>query len=198
MGGKVVVRLIGQSSSETSDVDAGMAAGRLFLVKKTADNISWVNCGNVIVPYGWRPSDKHIEHIDAENESDLHAKLPFAAGMSFGAEFEQGNRVRVWIASAGAFHVDEAQVKIPAGCKATHYVSTITVGAIRSSRSARARRRRTQASAAWAEAGTRASASSKAPSKASSTSARTAGRETARPTRAGRRSRSCSPRSIAA
>jgi hypothetical protein len=129
MGGKVVVRLIGQSSSETSDVDAGMAAGRLFLVRKTADNITWVNCGNVIVPYGWRPSDKHIEHIDAENESDLHAKLPFAAGMSFGAEFEQGNRVRVWIASAGAFHVDENQVKIPAGCKATHYVSTITVGA---------------------------------------------------------------------
>src|SRR5450631_3147202 len=58
-GNKVVVRLIGQSSSETSDVDAGMAAGRLFLVRKDPDKISWINCGNVIVPYSWRPSDKH-------------------------------------------------------------------------------------------------------------------------------------------
>lgn len=129
MGGKVVVRLIGQSSSETSDVDAGMAAGRLFFVKKDGEKIAWVNCGNVIVPYGWRPSDKHLEHIDAENESDLHAKLPFAGAMNFGAEFQQGNRLRVWIASAGAFHVDEQQVQVPADCKATHYVSTITVGA---------------------------------------------------------------------
>ncbi len=129
MGGKVVVRLIGQSSSETSDVDSNIAAGRLFLVKKQDDKITWVNCGNVIVPYGWRPSDKHIEHIDAQNETDLHAKLPFAGAMNFGAEFEQGNRVRVWIASAGAFHVDESQVSVPADCKATHYVSTITVGA---------------------------------------------------------------------
>jgi len=127
--GRVVVRLIGQSSSETSDVDAGMAAGRLFLVRKDGDKISWVNCGNVIVPYGWRPSDKHIEHVDAENESDLRAKLPFAGAMNFGAEFSQGNHIRVWIASAGAYHVDDSQVKIPAGCKATHYVSTITVGA---------------------------------------------------------------------
>ena len=61
--GRVVVRLIGQSSSETSDVDAGMAAGRLFLVRKDGDKIAWVNCGNVIVPYGWRPSDKHLEHV---------------------------------------------------------------------------------------------------------------------------------------
>ena len=126
---KLPVRLIGQSSSETSDVDAGMAAGRLFLVQKKGDQIQWVNCGNVIVPYGWRPSDKHLEHIDMQNESDLHAKLPFAGAMNFGAEFASGNSLRVWIASAGAYHVDESQVQIPAGCKATHYVSTITVGA---------------------------------------------------------------------
>ncbi len=128
MGYERFIRVVGQTASEASDLDAGIAAGRLFLVKKDSGSIAWQNCGSIIVPYEWRPRDGRVEHIDVQSESELHTALPFANTTSFGAAFAQGGRVRVSIASAGNYHVDENLVRIPADCKATHFVLTIGVG----------------------------------------------------------------------
>jgi hypothetical protein len=128
-----VYALYARDMAELDSVKA-QVSGRvqqLFLIKKADDGFSWGKpCQNFNVIYRWQPS-RHLNTYDLRNNTDVAAHLPFHTGLDFKGYFDQGQVVRIRVASRGSWNLDTTSLRVPRECAvgATHYVKTISVGA---------------------------------------------------------------------
>jgi hypothetical protein len=128
-----VYALYARDMAELDSVKAQVSGSvqQLFLIKKSDDGFSWGKpCQNFNVIYRWQPS-RHLNTYDLRSNTDVAAHLPFHTGLDFKGYFDQGQMVRIRVASRGSWNLDTSTLRVPRGCAvgATHYVKTISVGA---------------------------------------------------------------------
>jgi hypothetical protein len=128
-----VYALYARDMAELDSVKAQVSGHvqQLFLIKKADDGFSWGKpCQNFNVIYRWQPS-RHLNTYDLRNNTDVAAHLPFHTGLDFKGYFDQGQIVRIRVASRGSWNLDTSSLRVPRECAtgATHYVKTISVGA---------------------------------------------------------------------
>jgi hypothetical protein len=106
--------------------------GKVFLARidpQRPDNVEWINCP-MSARYTYESGDLNVQDLYIENNTDLQSKLPLSVA-SFSGYLSEGKRLRVRFASAGSFQLAaDPSVTSEGECgRATHYASTISVGA---------------------------------------------------------------------
>lgn len=117
-----------------SNLDPERASGRVFLVRydpRRPRDLEWVNCP-IQVPYKYHVADApRVEEMRIRSAAELNARLPLSVG-HYGGYLEAGSELLFHYVTIGAFELAGVP-ELPRGdidcSRATHYVTTLSVGA---------------------------------------------------------------------
>jgi len=133
----VSINLFGFEESQLHDIATTTETnGSLFLVAynpRQPSELEWINCP-LEVTYDYYEANSRIEEtIDIRNEGELELALPLSA-KRFRSYVGGGSSLEFRYITVGSYHVARPEsIRIPArdpDCnRATHYVSTLSVGA---------------------------------------------------------------------
>ncbi len=132
---QAAINLFGFEESEVHHIHTSVEhSGRIFLVRynpRRPGNLEWIDCP-VEVNYQYYPANgRRIETMQIRNEADLQMKLPLSFAR-YSGYLESGSDLSFEYVTVGSYEA-LADFQIPKGdpdcARATHYVTTLSVGA---------------------------------------------------------------------